>query len=176
MKKWVLILLLAMFGLGRAYAQPGLNTEDTHSRLKAIYVYNFATLVDWPKEYKQGNFVIGVFGESKLYTELVDKYSSKTIGSQHIAIKKFTHQSQITDCHILYVTGSNSEKIAELTKKFKDKSTLIVSEKEGLLKSGSIINFIVQGNKQTYELSKTNATKHKLIIGSTLTNLAANVE
>jgi len=63
-----------------------------------------------------------------------------------------------------------------MVKKFKSKSTLIVSEKEGAMKDGSIINFIIRNNRQSYELSKTNATKHKLIIGKQLTELAVKVE
>jgi hypothetical protein len=45
--------------------QPG-KDRDTRSRFQALYIYNFTSLVDWPKEFKSGSFKIGVFGESNL--------------------------------------------------------------------------------------------------------------
>lgn len=150
--------------------------EQAQARLKAIYVYNFATLVDWPSEYKRGSFIIGVYGDTKVYDELQKNHSSKTVGSQPIRVKKFNKFSEIERCHILYVSADKSASVAKLADKFMPKSTLVVTESQGLLKDGSIINFIVQGNKAAYEVSKTNAEKHRLIINSTLTNLAAHVE
>ncbi len=148
---------------------------DLNSRLKALYIYNFTGMVDWPKELKSGAFNIGVFGETNLVSEL-GKYSGKSAGSQTIHISHFKDYNEITACHILFVTKENAGKTSELAKKFKSKSTLIVSEKEGALKEGAVINFIIRNNKQTYELSKTNAVKHKLTVGKQLTELATKVE
>jgi hypothetical protein len=176
MKRLILIVLLAIPLISMDNMPIPTQSDDTHARLKALYVYQFATLVDWPKEFKQGDFVIGVFGESNLYDELTSKYSNKSVGSQSIKIKKYLNFAEISNSHILFVANENSERTAELVKKYKSKSTLIVTEKEGKLKDGAVINFIVKDNKQTYELSKTNAAKYKLIIGAKLENLAARVE
>lgn len=149
---------------------------DVNSRLKALYIYNFTNMIEWPKELKKGNFTIGILGETNLYNELNSKYSSKSVGSQPIAIKQFGDMASVTQCHILFITKDNADKTASLVKKFKPKSTLIISEKEGGLRDGSIINFVIRNNRQSYELSKTNAAKHKLIIGKQLTELAVKVE
>lgn len=152
------------------------HAQDTHTRLKALFVYQFATLVDWPKEFKQGDFIIGIFGESPLFTEMVAKFSNKTVGTQAIKIKNYMSISEIASCHILFVAPELSDKVGELVKKFKSKSMLIVTEKEGKLKDGAIINFVINNNKQSFEISKTNAAKHKLVVGSKLEQLAAKVE
>ena len=52
-------------------------TKDTRAVLKALYIYNFATLTDWPSDYKSGDFVIGVLGESSVFDELQKKYRGK---------------------------------------------------------------------------------------------------
>lgn len=172
MKRLVCILLLTflVFPAGKAKAQ------DTHTRLKALFVYQFATLVDWPKEFKQGDFIIGIFGESPLFSEMVAKFSNKSVGSQAIKIKNFLKITDITNCHILFVAPEMSDKVAELVKKYRSKSTLIVTEHEGKLRDGAIINFVISNNKQSFEISKTNAVKHKLIVGAKLEQLAARVE
>lgn len=148
---------------------------DVNSRLKALYIYNFTNMIEWPKELKNGSFNIGIVGESALYNEL-SKYSSKSVGSQPIKVTSFADASQATACHILFVTKEKSARTAELAKKFKAKSTLVIGEREGALGDGAVINFIIRNNKQSYELSKTNAIKHKLIVGKQLTDLAVKVE
>lgn len=164
------LLLLFVSGAGRA------QTTDTHVKVKSMYVYQFASLVDWPAEFKKGDFVIGVFGKTPLYDELVLKYSNKMMGSQAIKVKNFMSVSEITACHILIITPDNSDKVAELVKKFKSKSTLIVTEKEGKLKEGAVINFVIHNNRQSFELSKTNANKIKLVIGTKIEGYAARIE
>lgn len=174
MKRLVLILLLIFPSL--AMEMSAGDPKDTHKTVKALFVYQFATLMDWPKEFKQGDFVIGVYGDSPLYPELMSKYSNRSVGSQAIKIRSFSNYNDISPCHILVVAPEMSDRVADLAKKFKSKSTLIVSEREGKLRDGAIINFVVKDNKQSYELSKTNAARHKLVVGSKLENLAARVE
>lgn len=172
MRRLICISLLVFLAFPTRTAQ----AQDTHTRLKALFVYQFATLVDWPKEFKQGDFIIGIFGESPLFAEMIAKFSNKSVGSQAIKIKNYLKITDIAACHILFVAPEYSDKVGELVKKFKTKSTLIVTEREGKLKDGAIINFVINNNKQSFEISKTNAAKHKLIVGSKLEQLAARVE
>ena len=156
-----------------SFIQP---TKDVNLRVKAVYVYKFAQYVDWPKSFKTGDFIIGVFGDDKLYTEMQTSYSNKMIGNQTIKIKKYETVADVEQCHILFVAEKNSDKVSDMVKKYKSKSTLIVTEKEGKMKDGSIINFIMKDGKLKYEVSKTNATKHNLTVGQTLTSIADKVE
>jgi len=151
-------------------------TKDVNLKLKAVYVYQFAKYVDWPKDFKTGDFIIGVLGDERLYTEMQTTYANKMIGNQSVKIKKFTASTEVEQCHILFISDKNSDKVGELVKKYKSKCTLVVSEKEGKLKDGSIINFVMKDGKLKYEVSKTNATKHKLTIGQSLTAGADNIE
>lgn len=150
--------------------------RDTRSPVKALYLYNFATLIDWPADDRKGNFVIGVYGSKEgVYDNLKTKFEGKAIGSQEIVIKSFTSSSQIDRAHILYVTPMKSSSYPSLETKFKNKSTLMVTEKDGYLSKGAAINFVVSGTSQKFEINKSNAKKHKLIIADRLLNLASKV-
>ena len=150
--------------------------KDTRSPVKALYLYNFATLIDWPSDYRKGDFVIGVYGNKEgVYDNLKTKFEGKDIGSQEIVIQSFSSISQIDKAHILYVTPRNSSSISSLNTKFKDKSTLIVTEKSGYLSKGAAINFVVKGTSQKFEINKGNAKKHKLVIADRLLKLASSV-
>mgnify|MGYP000042640408 CR=1 FL=1 len=149
---------------------------DTRSVVKALYIYTFATLVEWPEEKRSGEFVIGVFGKkTPVYEELLKKYSGKSIGSQKIVIANYASKSAIDNCHILYVTDENTQFLSSLSAELAPENTLLVGEKNGALSKGAIVNFIIDGNRQKYEINKKNAKKHKLVIADKLTNLAANV-
>ena len=150
--------------------------KDTRSPVKALYLYNFATLIDWPTDYRKGDFIIGVYGSKEgVYDNLKMKFEGKAIGSQEIVVKSYSSSSQISKAHILYVTPKNSSQITTLNTQFKGKSTLIVTERDGNLNKGAAINFVVKGSSQKFEINKSNAKKHKLIIADRLLNLAVNV-
>lgn len=170
--KYIFLLFGLLFSFSSSYDGP----KDTQSVVKALYLYNFAISIDWPKEFKKGDFVIGVYGSSSVYDELVKKYKGKPIGAQTIKIKKFTSSSSVSRCHILFIDKDKSNEINSLSKKLKPYSTLIVSEYNNSLSSGAIINFVIKNNKQTYDISKRNAKQYKLVVSSKLIELANSVE
>jgi hypothetical protein len=150
--------------------------KDTRSSSKALFLYNFATLIDWPEEYRKGEFVIGTLaGTSDVYDQLTLKFKGKSIGSQSIVIKKYSSRTEIDKAHILFLGADKSDQISALTTQLKTKSTLIVTDKEGYLSKGAVINFVLDGSKQAYEISKPNAKKYNLIIATKLTSLAYKV-
>jgi hypothetical protein len=61
-------------------------------------------------------------------------------------------------------------------KKIKGMSTLVVTEKAGLARKGSVINFINVENKQKFELNKTNANKNGLVVSSNLMSLGIAID
>ncbi len=149
---------------------------DTRSVVKAMYIYTFATLVEWPAERRTGDFVIGVYGEkTAVYDELIKKYSGKSIGSQKIVVKNYRNKDEVKGCHILYVTEERTNELSSLSGSLLTENTLLVGERNGALAKGAIINFIVEGNQQKYEINKTNAKNHRLVIADKLADLAAKV-
>ncbi|MGL4596111.1 MAG: YfiR family protein [Bacteroidia bacterium] len=152
-------------------------TGDANARLKSVFLYNFTRYIEWPEEYKTGNFVINVYGSnSGLLMELNNMAKVKTVGSQKIEIKQTTLLDGIGKPHILYVTPENSAQLSDIITKLKGKSTLLVTEKPGLAGKGSAINFVIVENKQKFELNKTNAEKYSLKVSSALVNLAIPVD
>ena len=149
---------------------------DTNSKMKAIFIMNFTKLVEWPQSYRQGNFVVGVVGESPLYNELVKMSKTKKVANQSLEVKKYKNTDDIGKCHIVYVSMSESESLASILKKVKSNSTLIISEKQGLVDKGAGINFIIKDNRQKFELNKKNVEKYKLKVSSNLEALAFTVK
>ncbi len=165
-------LLLGSISL---YAQN--QEEDTKSIYKAAYLFSFTKLVDWPRAYKQGDFTIGLLvdGDSdNLYKELRKKYQDKRIGNQTIDIKKYSSADDVgSRCNILFIGKEETSSLSQL--KSEDRSTLLVSERQGALRRGAVINFVIKNNQLEYELSRGNAKKYGLTVGNQLQELAYKV-
>ncbi|MCW3102377.1 MAG: hypothetical protein JWO09_817 [Bacteroidetes bacterium] len=177
MKKLLFILLLPLVLLTQSAAVRLDQSEEAGARIKAIYIYNFTKYIEWPAEYKEGNFVIGVYGTSiPLLNELNKMAASKTVGSQKMEIKNLTSAAEAAQCHIVYILADNSSQLADVVGKIKGKSTLIVTDKAGMAKLGAGINFSVVENKQKIELNRANIEKYKLKVASTLVEMAVQVK
>jgi hypothetical protein len=152
--------------------------QDANARVKSVFIYNFTRYIDWPADYKTGNFTINMFGSNaSMLTELNAMAAAKTVGTQKIEIKNTTALEGITGKnHILYVTAENTTPIADIIKKLSGKATLLVMEKAGSAKQGAAINFVVVDNRQKFELNQSNAEKYNLKVSSSLVALAIPVQ
>ncbi len=176
MKKFLLFIFL----LGTVYSfgqqVPEMDEKDAAAMVKASYLYNFAKLIDWPSDYKTGNFVISVMGGGNLHQELVKRYNSKQIGSQQIEIRKLSPTLNISKCHLLYVGQDCIDLLPQIAAKLKNVPTFIITDNEGALEDGSALNFEFVNGQWRYVLKLKNATDKNLFIGSTLKSLAIKVE
>ena len=154
---------------------PAQNSEEINAHIKATFIYNFTRYIEWPAESKKGNFVIGIFGTTPLFAELNKMKQKTTRGNQPFEIKTYSSVSVIGNCHIIFISKEKSGEIPEVVKMLKDKNTLIISEKDGLIEKGADINFVIFNNKQGFEINRTNISDHGLSMASSLTSFATKV-
>jgi hypothetical protein len=75
---------------------------------------------------------------------------------------------------IVFVDNWQSNKINALIQKTAGSNTLIVSETEGLIEKGSMINFVPINGVMKFEMNKENLRKNNLMASSVLEKMAAN--
>lgn len=151
---------------------PSADQYDTNAKIKSIYIYNFTKYIEWPEDYKSGNFVIGILGESNLHDGLQAMATSKKVANQAFEIKRFNSVGEIDKCHMLIIPRKMGAELTSAKSKVTNYATLIITEEEGLALKGSGINFVVKENKQKFELNKSNIENHNLQISSSLLSLA----
>lgn len=156
----VLVLLL----LGAANNSYGQKIDDTDTRalVHANYIYQFATNCNWPTEVKKGKFYIGVLGSSSVAESLKEKYGSKPAGNQIIEVVALTDIPTTQFFHILFIDKSRKGDLAKATKELKSKHTLIVTNWEGALLSGSQINFINVSGAIRYQMNESSMNERKI--------------
>jgi len=176
LKKFIPFILLVFFCSYIPIPYRLAQNIDTNAKYKVMFIYNFTKYFEWPQSYKEGNFVIGVLGNSSLLPELNKMATLKKVGNQSIEIKTFSNVGDITKCHMLIVAPEVTIPLSEIISKIKKNSTLLITEKQGYAKQGAAINFVVQNNKPAFELNKINAEKQDLKVSTNLLSLAILVE
>ncbi len=171
--KYSLLFILAFSSLSFQQQQ----NFDPNAKVKAVFLYNFTRYFEWPEKMKSGNFIIHIIGtNNSLYNELNKMATSKQVGNQKMEIKSSTSLDASIKPHIIFLLNESSDMLKEISSKHKGKGALIVTEKGGLAKSGSAINFVAVESKLKFEYSKTNAVKAGLKTSDELKSLAIAVD
>jgi hypothetical protein len=165
MKK-IITTLIAVFMVSAAYMQTSIPKAQT------LFIYNFSRVIEWPANYKTGNFIIGILGTTDVATELETYTKGKKVGTQSIEIIRYKAPAEIQTCHILFVPFSRTKQVPEIVAALNGKSTLIITEKNGALDDGAAINFIILQDKMKFELKSENASKNGIKFSSKLQEMS----
>ena len=141
-------------------------------RIHSVFIYNFTKYIQWPSSDQNGDFVIGVLGNSPMVASLEKLAAERKIGTRSMVVKKFASVDQITKCHMLFIPEKSSNDLEAAIAKISGQSTLIMTERNGLGMKGSGINFITVDGKQKFELNKAATDKAQLKVSNELTSLA----
>lgn len=146
-----------------------------NEKFKALFLYNFIKNVEWPASYKQGDIIIGVFGNNPIIKELETITSTQKSGNQSMKVKLISNLEEVTDCHLIYVSPSKGSSVANLMTKVNGNSTLVVSDTRNGIQQGSAINFLVDGDKLKFEISKSHIEQKGLKVSTALLTLGIQV-
>ncbi|MTI40782.1 YfiR family protein [Fulvivirga lutimaris] len=139
-------------------------------QLHTVYIYSFIRYVQWPTI--EGDFVIGVVGESPIIEHLKKMASAKKAGSRDIIIKEFASSASVTPTDILFVSKGASDSFEDIKSKVNTANTLLITETEGLGMEGSAINFVERNSKLAFELNRHAVEEAGLKVSTELTRLA----
>jgi len=170
MKRFIIIILI-ICGL-EALLTIRSEAQTSVAQAQAVFIYNFTRLIEWPADYKTGDFIIGVYGAGDVYNEIKNFTNGKSVGNQTISVIKFASAQGITKCHILFVPFGKTKELPTILGTLAGAKTLIIGEKKGALEEGATINFVIVEDKLKFELKAGNATKYGLKINSNLENMA----
>jgi len=168
MKKALLIIgILALPFLGQSQIV----------KYKSVFTINFIRYIGWDDKAKEGDFVIGVVKDKEITDWLRNLSKGKKFGFQNVVIKEFKSPAEVTYCQVLYIPDNInlSKNASTIIDKLGDNNTLIVTEKEGATKYGSMINFVIRDDKLKFEIHNSNAQKAGLQISSKLETMAAAI-
>jgi YfiR/HmsC-like len=137
-----------------------------------LYIHGFSKYVQWPEEYRTGDFEIVVLGDSPIFGELQKMAEKKKLGDRSIKILKIKSVGEFKKSQMLFVSTEQLGLLNEVFAKIGTKPTLIVTDQSGVGIKGSDINFITKDGKLAFELNQKAMNKHNLKASSELIKLA----
>lgn len=149
MKRLLIGLLLLIATSGKS---------QSNNDIKALYIYQFTKMINWPSETKTGMFRIGVLGSFDAYKEISDVTMGRNVGSQNIEVMNVfsIQQLPITEFHMLLVGDDycTVEKLNAVKANLKSDATLIITSKINYSNSLACIGFEGQGKSFQYNYSE----------------------
>jgi hypothetical protein len=167
---FLLGLIIALAFNGLAQEQP------SEYQIKAAFLFNFAKFVEWPPQaFADANtpIVIGVLGKNVFGNDLEKTIRDKKVNNRGFKFEKLTSISEATNCHILFISSSEKD-VPKVIEGLHNASVLTVSDTDGFIQAGGMINFLLEDAKIRFEISDEAAKKAGLQISSKLLSLSVH--
>jgi hypothetical protein len=159
-----------------SFSYKGKAQSSIEYSVHANIIYHFTKYIDWPNNKKDGDFIIGVVGDTPLLDELKKVVANKMAGNQKIIVKRFSPSNSSFDCHILFLSEEESSSLKKISAHTADLPILLVCEDESAASRGACINFKIESQRLKLEINKINIQQHRLNIASELLRLGTVVK
>jgi hypothetical protein len=168
-----LIVLLSIHFVTR----PEVQAQDAPSeyQVKAAYLFNFLKFVEYPNESFMdplAPLVIGVVGDDPFGNALPQVVMGKTVQGRDLVIHVYRAGEDFRGAHILFISASEKKRLPVILSSLHGSSVLTVSDTEGFLDAGGMIQFLNENDRVRFAINLNAATQAKLKVSSKLLSLA----
>lgn len=146
-------------------------------QVKAAFLYHFAEFVSWPANaFAETNspYVVAVLGKDPFGQNLDDTLQGHLLNNHPFIVRRITNATQAHGCHILFIGRSETRRLEDIIAELKTDSVLTVSEIDGFVNRGGIVQFLNSGDKVRFTINNTAARAAGLRISSQLLSLAVS--
>jgi hypothetical protein len=171
--------MIALLAAAPAWSADDEAAQVVQERVKAAFLYKFASYVEWPPAAfanADSPIVIGVAGADGLSKELQQAVGGRQVAGRPLQVRQLGADGAATDCcHILFVGGaSQPARTAELLAGAKERPVLTVTDSKNH-PSDSVINFLVMDSRVRFDISRDAAERKGLQLRSQLLGVARQV-
>ncbi len=143
-------------------------------QVKAAFLFNFAKFVQWPPNaFGDANtpYVIGVLGQDPFGSYLDETVRGERLNGRPLVVQRYRHASEIRQCHVLFISRSESDHLDQIISSLKYRKILTVTDAAGG-NGGVVIRFVTEGNRIRFKIDVQAAKIADLTISSKLLRLA----
>ena len=170
----IVLVVLALLKAARADNPIDANLER---RIKAVFGYRFPDFITWPEKGASTTrpFIINVVGSCTIADELRHIAAGHNIDGRPITVSQAQEGRALTDSDIVYICDSEHSRLRRIIQNAAS-SALIVTESDGALAEGSVINFVLDDYRVRFEISLDAAKHRALHVSSRLLDVARTVK
>lgn len=161
----------------RALADAG-GAQALERRVKAAFLYKFLGYAEFPAHAfadPGGPLTIAVVGSDDMAAELARIASGRVIAGRPIAVRPVAAHEVPPPVHLLFIAGSDAERAARVLRAAPG-AFLTVTECDGGLRHGSVINFRIIDERVRFDVSLDAAERKNVKLSSRLLTVANRVQ
>lgn len=147
-------------------------------RVKAAYLYKFLNYIDWPAgsfAQAESPYRIGIVNADGIADELLKSSAGRRVNNRPIVVDKLHAGDSMEGIHVLFIGEEERARRPQLLKQLQSKPVFLVTETEGALAQGSMLNFRLVDERVRFEIALEPVEKSGLKINSRLLAVAISV-
>lgn len=152
--------------------------QTSEYEMKAVFFKTISQYVEWPATSdisdKTQPFTIAVLGQNPFGTILDDVYinGKRQIEDKDVHILYIENISELKQCHILFIAGSEAKHLEDVLSFVKDKPILTFADSKRFGEKGVHVNFFISNNKTRFELNESAALEAGIKVDFRLRKIA----
>ena len=139
--------------------------------VKAAYLFKFFSFVEWPDEATNGDYRLGVLGDSPILPVL-EKLAGREVRGRRLVVHHFRRLDELEYCHILFVAPSAPGGLDRLLDRLAGVPTLTVGEQASFAEQGGMVGFFLEEKRVRFAINLDVSRDAGLSISSNLLRLA----
>jgi hypothetical protein len=144
-------------------------------QVKAAYLFNFLKFVEWPGDAfpdALAPIVIGIVGDDPFGSALPEVVTGKTVQGRDLVIRRYHAGENFRGASILFISASEKKRLPQILAGLRGGGVLTVSDMEGFLASGGMIQFLSENDRVRFGIDVTATSQARLKVSSKLLSLA----
>ncbi len=175
-----LCLALCSLHLAALAQAPAVNSTAAASeeRIKGVSIYKFLNYVEWPAnafDKPDSPYVIGVLSADEVADELARIAAGRTMNNRGVIVKRLQPGEPFNGIHVLFIGKNERSRQAQLLKQLQLQPKLLITETDGALAQGSMINFKMVDERVRFEVALDPVEKSGLKLNSRMLAVALSV-
>lgn len=170
-----LCLCLALAPAQVQAADQRASSSMLETQVVAASLFRFLSYVDWPEENLPPGmpYVIGVIGADSIAEELAAVASARTVNERTVKVRRLKPDEPLDGIHELFIGGNAGARQA--LQRARRLPVLIVTQADGALDQGSMINFRLADGRVRFEVALDSVEDAGLKISSRMLGVALHV-
>ena len=153
--------------------------EVSEYQVKAAFLYNFVKFVEWPSVLSESNqkpIVIGILGPDPFGPVLDQTFADKMVKGRRFELRRYRDVQELQLPHVLFVSPAMKRDWSKVLGAVQGTPVMTVSDEGGFVKSGGIIELLLEDNKIRFDINLNEGKRSGLKISAQLLQLARRVE
>jgi len=160
------------------YAASG--SSYSEYKVKVGFLYHFLKFINCPK-WKQSEdkkpIIVAIIGDNP-FGENLGYFKNKKIGKREITVRdlgnfdNIDNKKMLIHCEVLYICDSEEKHVDEILQITKNENVMTVSDIDGFIDKGGLINFKLKNKKLQFDINQAVAKSEGFYISSKLLRLA----